>query len=298
MLNSIHFLLTYQCTFECDHCFLYCGPFSDGVFTLENMEFALMQIKEIRSIDSVYFEGGEPFMYYPLMLQSIKLAREMGLRVGIVSNSYWATSVKDAELWLRPLKELGIEDISISNDLYHFDSKKTNLAEIAFKAAKSLDITCSYISIDDAPINIETRKDKDGALIGGKPLFKGRAVDKLAKDYPRQAASKFIECPEEDLIKPGRVHLDPFGNIHICQGLVIGNIYKFPLKEIFEKYKPESDPIVGLLIKGGPYKLAKEFNFDTSSGFVDACHLCYEVRKSLIAKFPDMLTPPQVYGVV
>ncbi len=26
MVNSVHFLLTYACNFECDHCFLFSGP--------------------------------------------------------------------------------------------------------------------------------------------------------------------------------------------------------------------------------------------------------------------------------
>ena len=30
MLTGVHFLLTYACNYECDHCFLYCGPLSRG----------------------------------------------------------------------------------------------------------------------------------------------------------------------------------------------------------------------------------------------------------------------------
>ena len=30
----VHFLLTYQCLYECDHCFLYCGSQADGTITL------------------------------------------------------------------------------------------------------------------------------------------------------------------------------------------------------------------------------------------------------------------------
>ena len=33
MLTGIHFLLTYSCTSECDHCFLYCSPNAKGTFT-------------------------------------------------------------------------------------------------------------------------------------------------------------------------------------------------------------------------------------------------------------------------
>lgn len=41
MLTGIHFLLTYTCLFECDHCFLFCGPHMKGTFTLEKIEKVL-----------------------------------------------------------------------------------------------------------------------------------------------------------------------------------------------------------------------------------------------------------------
>ena len=33
-LSGLHLLLTYQCTFECDHCFGWGGPFQTGTMTL------------------------------------------------------------------------------------------------------------------------------------------------------------------------------------------------------------------------------------------------------------------------
>lgn len=32
------------------------------------------------------------------------------------------------------------------------------------------------------------------------------------------------------------------------------------------------------------------------AGYVEACHLCYRVRQGLAERFPDELTPSQVYG--
>jgi hypothetical protein len=63
-----------------------------------------------------------------------------------------------------------------------------------------------------------------------------------------------------------------------------------------ESYKPESHPIIGSLLSGGPARLAKDFGFDTSPGFVSHCHLCFEARRSLLDKFPNLLTPKLVYG--
>ncbi|MBD3168021.1 MAG: radical SAM protein, partial [candidate division Zixibacteria bacterium] len=123
MLSGIHFLLTYDCTNECDHCFLQCRPNAGGTFTIAQLRDVFDEIGKIKSIDNVYFEGGEPFLYYQLMLEGIKMAREKGLKAGIVTNSYWATSVEDAELWLAPLKDLQIDNIGFSADEYHRSEK-------------------------------------------------------------------------------------------------------------------------------------------------------------------------------
>ena len=108
MLTGVHFLLTYACNFECDHCFLYCGPKAGGTFTVAQLREAYAQIDELGTITSVYFEGGEPFLYYPLLVEGIRLASERKLSVGVVSNAYWATAEEDATLWLRPLTDMGI----------------------------------------------------------------------------------------------------------------------------------------------------------------------------------------------
>src|ERR1035438_10107989 len=63
MLTGVHILLTYQCTTECDHCFLHCGPQREGTFTLRQLRELLHEIKKIHTIDTVYFEGGEPFLF-------------------------------------------------------------------------------------------------------------------------------------------------------------------------------------------------------------------------------------------
>jgi MoaA/NifB/PqqE/SkfB family radical SAM enzyme len=297
MLGGVHFLLTYKCTYECDHCFVYCSPQAEGVFTLAAVKKALTQMKEMESIDTAYFEGGEAFLYYPLLLESLRLAKGMGFAVGVVSNAYWAVSEVDAELWLRPLVDIGLDDLSISDDIFHNDNESDNPAKIAVRAAKKLGIPSDSICIEAPKIISDNKRWGGQPVVGGDVLFKGRAVDKLIDEkMPRQDYRKFTDCPHEELKEPERVHLDPFGNIHICQGLVIGNINQRPLKEIMESYRPEDDPIIGPLISGGPAALADKFGFDTSGGFVSHCHLCFEVRRALLDRFPDILAPKQVYG--
>ena len=123
MLTGIHFLLTYMCNSECDHCFVYSSPRAHGTFTLTQIREILDDATEIGTIEWVYFEGGEPFLFYPIMLEGIKLAQSRGFKTGVVTNAYFATDYDDIEIWLKPLKESGIGDLSMSNDPYHYDDE-------------------------------------------------------------------------------------------------------------------------------------------------------------------------------
>ena len=87
MLQGLHFLLTYRCTHRCDHCFLRCGPEARGTFTLEQVRRALDQGVLLGTVERVYFEGGEPFLYAPLLVEGIRLARGQGLEVGVVTGA-------------------------------------------------------------------------------------------------------------------------------------------------------------------------------------------------------------------
>ena len=43
-LNGIHFLLSYRCTDECDHCFVWGSPAARGTFTLAQIHQLLRGI--------------------------------------------------------------------------------------------------------------------------------------------------------------------------------------------------------------------------------------------------------------
>lgn len=295
MLNGIHFFLTYACNYECDHCFLYCSPNSKGTFTLEQIRKVLNEVVKIGTVEWIYYEGGEPFLYYPIMVEGVKLAKEKGFKVGIVTNSYWATTIEDAELWLKPFSQLGVDNMSISDDTFHFKTEEQNLAKIAIKASDNLNLPTLTICIEEPTIEKEQEKGKP--VVSGGAIFKGRAVETLIEGLPTRPWEGLNECPYEDLKRLGRIHVDPFGNAHICQGLSIGNFWETPLSELINKYDADSHPICGPLIRGGPAQLVKEHDIEHEDEYVDECHLCYLSRLSLTDKFPKYLTPRQVYGL-
>ena len=61
-LKSVHFLITYKCSAECDHCFIWGSPRGDrGSMTTEQIDDFLAQITRAANITEVCAEGGEPF---------------------------------------------------------------------------------------------------------------------------------------------------------------------------------------------------------------------------------------------
>jgi hypothetical protein len=298
-LNGLHILLTYKCNYECDHCFVWGSPWQSGVFTAQQLKDVLHQAAEIPSIDEIYFEGGEAFLYYPLLLEGVRQANALGFWVGIVSNGYWATSEEDARLWLDPLVEAGLSGIDISSDLFHGASLETPESQRVRAAATTLGLSADVITVNlpegaRAPDQVQAGLP----LTGGGVMYRGRAVEKLTAEQPRQHWMSFSHCPYEDLEHPSRLHVDPYGNLHLCQGLVMGNLFEQPLADILDDFDPHRDPVIGTLIKGGPTMLAMRYLDWNEPSYVDACHLCYTARLALRDRFPEVLKPDQMYGLM
>jgi hypothetical protein len=296
-LKGVHFLLSYRCTDECDHCFVWGSPNARGTMTIAQIRDVLRQAKALGTVEMVYFEGGEPFLFYPIMIQGIRDAAALGFSIGIVTNSYWATSVEDAVEWLRPVADVGIADLSLSSDLFHGEERLTQAARNGAEAASRLGLPDSVLSVE-VPEGCAAYppRDKGEPITGGSVRFRGRAAVRLTEGVPRRPWTEFSECPDEDFRNPGRVHVDAFGHVHTCQGLLMGNLWQQPLKDLFASYSPEAHPIIGPLLEGGPVALVERYNLPHEDAYVDACHLCYTARDQLRAAFPEFLAPATVYG--
>jgi MoaA/NifB/PqqE/SkfB family radical SAM enzyme len=299
MLDGIHILLTYTCNFECDHCFLYCSPYSGGTFTIKQISQILNESKKIGTVEWIYYEGGEPFLYHPLLVEGIRRARGMDFKVGVVTNAYGAQAEEDAELWLSPLAEAGVSFINISNDSLHYGDEKSNPAAIAIDVAERLGIATAPICIDKPKVEFQQGdgEEKGNPVVGGHVKFRGRAVEKLIRNLPLRPRDQLCECPYEDLVSPSRVHVDTFGNVQICQGISMGNCWKTPLSELIRDYDAQKHPICGPLVRSGPIRLIEEYDLDLKDEYVDECHLCFAARVALLDRFPEFLAPRQVYGL-
>lgn len=223
-------------------------------------------------------------LYYPVVLEGVKKAAALGLTAGIVSNAYWARTKEDAVLWLAPFKGL-LNSLLISCDSLHWHEDHAALAANAGEAVKELGMPLGVLAIPD---------QKTGTVPG--VMYRGRAAEKLAPRAEPKPWEGFTACKPENLREPARIHVDFLGNLQICQGIIIGNLFRKPLKDICAEYDPDSHPIVGPLLKGGPAELARQLQPPARKGYADACQLCYETRRALRGRFPEQVGPANVFG--
>jgi hypothetical protein len=290
-LTGLHVLLSYECNFECDHCFVWSAPGLPGVLTIPRLDEILRQARDAGTVEWIWFEGGEPFLYYGALRHGVRRAAGLGFHVGVVSNAYWAQTLEDARELLHDLAG-SLHELAVSCDGFHGDEEQVRRVGHAREAARELGISCGAITIESESEPAVGQLPEAGSGV----MHRGRAAVKLAAEAPQHPAAEMTACPFEDLRDPGRVHLDPFGNLHICQGIVIGNLFREPLRDICARYDPDGHPVTGPLLAGGPLELARRNGIPVKPTYADACHLCYETRDALRKRLPEVLGPAQMYG--
>jgi hypothetical protein len=295
-LDGIHFLTTYRCTYTCDHCFVWSSPDAEETMTLAQLRDAIDQAAATGQIEMVYFEGGEPTLAYPVVIEAAAYAREKNLEWGLVSNCFWATSVEDARVWLRPFKELGISDLSLSSYAYFVEDADETRLQNAALAAQELELPMAVLEVGAAAC-----LDVPGLCLGdvGEVMHKGRAAVELAPARATRPPETLVTCPFEDFAEPGRAHLGADGELQICQGISAGNVWRDGLAAVIARYDPAARPVVREIMAGGPWALAQAYGHTPERElYADECHLCYETRAALRERFPDVLAPAQCYGIV
>lgn len=281
-VTGLHLVLTYRCIFECGHCFIWGSSRRSGVFQLEQLDAVLDQAAALGTISELCYEGGETFVYYPILIAAVRHAAARRLRTTVVTNGYWANSVEQARLWLGRLADAGLERIR-----FIADGRKGSGAAGAHPgvvAAEQLGLVTSVMGSGE--------RGSGGHASTGQAGWPSRCsrqeLEQPAESAPRLPWETFTACPYAELISPSHLHVDPFGDLHLCRGLVIGNVFEYPLAELVDSYAPEEHAIIGPLLAGGPAGLVSRYGLQPHPGYADACQLCDHSRALLQSRFPTM----------
>lgn len=307
-ISGLHLLVTYKCNARCRHCFLFAGPERSGIMS---SDFALRLVREaadIPRLDHIFIEGGEPFLYPNLMLDIVKAADEHGLWVGALSNGFWAVSADRARDVLAPLAAAGLKSLSVSTDAWHQEfvprDRPLMAAEVALELGIDTDVmVCgpadgSQRAMAQHEVEVIEAALSSVSVSSGGVRCRGRAATTMLDDG-QESWNTLTQC-RESLTRPGRVHVGPNGEVHLCQGLLLGERAEArSLAQVLSGYAAGDHPLAARLSAGGPAELARfaqSFGWRPRGLYGDSCDLCFDVRAHLRSRFPHLIGPPEMFG--
>jgi hypothetical protein len=97
----------------------------------------------------------------------------------------------------------------------------------------------------------------------------------------------------------GLTRVDKEHPCHPERSTIGGSVYGIT-KLACEKlcYEPDAHPIIRVLSRDGPsglLSLAQRHGYSSAGGYVDGCHLCYQVRRFLRPRYPAYLALAHPY---
>jgi len=270
----------------------------DGITYLE-------ETTSVTKLDSFMIFGGEPMLFPERAIKLFHKANELGVpKIELITNGSWGDDARAKDLALK-LKASGVNEVLISVDAFHFPYiplQYPRNAALASLAAGIEKVVWNVAFIEGE--NAENRFDKQTKEIlrtlvplsvethTNKVWPQGRARTTLKQFFSKQSLEG--KCPEEEtaLVNPSCVTLDSRGFASICWNLSIGNAKKEPLSKLLTDYHWKNHPVVQILVEKGPKGLvdlpeAEGFKFEEDA-YIDRCHLCFEIRRFLRPKHPNM----------
>jgi len=312
-IRSLGLLLTYKCNAKCQHCAYACGPKFKGKMEVKDAENYIEQVKD--DLEVVCISGGEPSIYYDTLVKVVESATRVGISsIWVFTNGFWAQTDDVVREKLVPLKKKGVTKMIFSVDAYHQEFVPLEFVERAIQITMELgidtEVDARFLGLPSAKNsqNLTTKRllqqlhPLKVEIYESQPWYVGRAAELLSHYVERKFGLPLEKCDKiwslGDLMKPEGVDIDQYGNVMVCPGISVGNANKKAFSDIVRCYDYRENPIIRAIAEGGPTELvekAKGKGYFPREGYINKCHLCYDVRKFLRPYYPEILTPRNCY---
>jgi len=293
-------LLTYKCNASCEFCYYNCSPEQDGLMPVEMAISAWQSLKELAGDNAkIHITGGEPFLYWDRLVEILREAKQNKLTPAdmIETNGFWANDEEIIKDRLKTLDELGVNRLKISCDPFHQEYVDIETVRRLAKTAKELlepnRVMVRWEKYLENPVDmkdaITAERDKHyiETLKDYPCRFTGRAAGHLAELTAKETIEEISKsnCIDAFLGAKG-VHIDPYGNVFsgTCSGIIIGNVSRMPLAEIWRNWRPGNDKVIETLFNSGPAGLLNEavkIGYKPAKFYAGKCHLCDDIRSFL-----------------
>ena len=304
-IYRVGLILTEQCNIACRHCWFSSSPDKRARMSLEEALGYIDQACEISSIEWISITGGEPFLFPEMVKKIILYASEKGFHTECVTNCFWASSKEIAIETLQGFKYAGLEVINISTDDFHQEYLPFEYVKNCYWASQTLGLkpvimcTVGRSSSLDLDQVVGLLGDK-GIQILGSGFHCKKPITALAIQSGFLPVGRGESIPKEELMVADHlllggcdkvlrdVSISSNGLVFPCcsagglvKGVEIGNARLNSLLDMIGK--ASSNLMFNVLLTEGPEGLRRRNAIPyRKNGYVNKCHLCYEVLRDMM----------------
>ncbi len=307
-------ITNYVCTAACRHCMFASGPDCPKEFITPDTAERIAALLEKAGTASVHIGGGEPFMHFGALCDTVKALLRHGIGIDYIeTNGFWAVKEDFIRDRLHTLKEIGVDCIMVSVDPFHIEyvplERVLRLCHLLEEEGFDYFIwqqrfLKKLLKLDLATVH--TKEELEAAL--GKNYItdtaaeyglgmNGRALAIAEDIYDRKPAEAFLDNTScRKILRPQHCHIDLYGNAvpSGCPGLA-ADMEAYLREEIpADKY-----PVMHRLVNGGVralYEYAWEKGFvPDPAGYPTRCAFCYAIRQWLLHHEPSADLAPACF---
>ncbi|HBG28054.1 MAG: hypothetical protein A2Y10_20050 [Planctomycetes bacterium GWF2_41_51] len=315
--TSAGILLTYKCPAACDFCYYRCNPNKGGLLSVDNALAAWKSLIVLAgSSAKIHITGGEPFLYWPHLVELLGKAEKLGLgSVDMIeTNAFWADSQDVVMERVKFLDSHNVNKLKISYDPFHAEfveyRKVKLLADTASEILGSKRVMVRWQDYMEKDLNVMNLTEDEKMKLFTESIkkhpcrFNGQAAGRLSEVFANKELAEISkkDCSGSFLSAKG-VHIDPYGNVFsgTCSGIIIGNITKKPLEEIWRTFEPSKMDVLDVLFNEGPAGLLEKAinqGYEKRRLYSGKCHLCTDLRQFFFDKdlYRSIVGPKDCYN--
>lgn len=276
-------------------CCFSCSSSDKHSMSQEMIRTIIEDAKNTANISQIGFTGGEPFMQFELLKDSMAYAYDLGLSSSITTNGIWAKNKNRGYDQLSQLKKLGLKSVFLSYDEFHEEYIAIETIQNAIDICRDLKLYCElgfcFIQNGKSPGYFMD-------LIGNRVLNLRVTMQPM---IPIGRAMEFYN--EEDFINNQKVegmicpnlaaklsYFDAHGNFYPCCSQVIedtyltsGNIQDHTFSELLNT--ADSNMFLYVLYnKGFDFYcsiLKQQFEIELPQFVTSPCELCHRIFSNL-----------------
>ncbi|MBQ4606218.1 MAG: radical SAM protein [Clostridia bacterium] len=307
-------ITSYACTAACRHCMFASSPDCPKEFLTAEKAEELAALLEKAGTTSVHIGGGEPFLHFPSLCDTVKALGRHGIAIDYIeTNGFWAVKEDFVRDRLHTLRQLGVDCIMVSVDPFHIEY--VSLERVLLLANLLDEEGFDYFLWQKRFLHkllkldlqtVHTPEELEKALGKGYVTetaaeyglgMNGRALAIAYDIYPKKPAEAYgHEPPCARILQPHHCHFDLYGNAvpSGCPGLAAeaGDYLR-------EEVPVEKYPVMARLTEkgiGDLYDYACTLGFTADpEGYPTKCALCYHIRAWLRQNAPSADLAPDCF---